>query len=302
MSGPGAQLRLLPAAQPLVERLGAEFFRALPRQPGVYRMFDAADRLIYVGKAGNLRDRLSSYRRTHGQSRKTIRLIHTATRIEWELCATEVEARLRENELIRTLRPRFNRAGTWPKSARFITVEALTRPPDPPPAEPLPSGFRLQVVGEPSGEAYGAFRAGAGFGLAALARLLWLAWHPTDDVTTLPHTLLRSESLRRFDATHAAAADWLPPIRAFLRDADENLLTRLVAAVPEPGTSFGRAYVAAQFEGLEDFHRRGPLRNRRLREHHPDAPTTHVLPAELLDDLLVLAPPESRPPAFRPDP
>lgn len=44
------QLRLLPAPKPLSERLGPAFFRSIPRVPGVYRMFDEAEALLYVGE------------------------------------------------------------------------------------------------------------------------------------------------------------------------------------------------------------------------------------------------------------
>jgi excinuclease ABC subunit C len=70
------QLRLLPASQPLVARFGAGFFRRLPRQPGVYLMRDESDRLIYVGKAKSLRQRLNSYRHPALTSRKIVRLVH----------------------------------------------------------------------------------------------------------------------------------------------------------------------------------------------------------------------------------
>ena len=55
------QLRLLPAPKPLTERFGAAFFRGSPRVPGVYRMFDEAGLLLYVGQSSDLRDRLNSY-------------------------------------------------------------------------------------------------------------------------------------------------------------------------------------------------------------------------------------------------
>lgn len=295
MDGTGIQLRLLPAPQPLVERLGADFFRSIPESPGVYRMYDAADRLVYVGKAGNLRDRLGSYRRTHGQSRKTVRLIHEVRRIEWELCPSEAAARLRENELIRTLRPRFNRAGTWPRSARFVTLEVV-----PPGAgvAPDPGGFRLLVAGAPEGESYGAFRGGAALALGALARLLWLAWHRTPDLRVLPMGLMGLEGVRRFDALHTQAAAWVEDVRAFLGAVHDTLAGRLVAAVPEPPTPFGRAYVAWQFETLAEFYRRGPLRNRRLCEA-TDTPLQPIAP-ERLDELLILAPAVETAPSFRP--
>src|SRR5262245_2917975 len=114
------QLHLLPAFSPLTARLGAEFFRSLPKCPGVYLMRDEQDRLIYVGKAKNLRQRLNSYRHSARASRKTVRLVHTVRRIEWETCDSDEAAQLRENDLIRRYRPRFNRLGTWPKANCFI--------------------------------------------------------------------------------------------------------------------------------------------------------------------------------------
>ena len=47
------QLRLLPAPRPLTDRLGAAFFRGIPRAPGVYRMFDEAGLLLYVGQSSD---------------------------------------------------------------------------------------------------------------------------------------------------------------------------------------------------------------------------------------------------------
>ena len=54
------QLLLFPPTRPLAERLGADFFRAVPERPGVYLMSTACDGVLYVGKAKNLRRRLGS--------------------------------------------------------------------------------------------------------------------------------------------------------------------------------------------------------------------------------------------------
>ncbi|MBL9128437.1 MAG: GIY-YIG nuclease family protein [Verrucomicrobiales bacterium] len=282
------QLRWLPAARPLVERLGEDFFREVPRRPGVYRMYDADGTLVYVGKAADLRARLGSYRRTNGQSRKTIRLIHAVWRIEWDLCDSETAARLRENELIRTLRPRFNRAGIWPKSARYVRWDAEgTR-------------LRLSLVSEPSGEGqyHGPFRGGPGFALAALARLAWLAWERCG-VGALPRGWIASEALRSLELDHARVADWTGAIRDYFAGTSDELVARLVAEVEEPAHRFDVAYVARQFEILESFYRAGPLRIRRLRARfggsEPGTPTP-----EILDDWKILAGGESPAPPFRP--
>lgn len=334
---PETQFRLLPAPQPLVERFGIGFFRAIPRRPGVYRMFDAAGQLVYVGKALDLRARLASYRRTHGQSRKTIRLIHAVRRIEWEECPTETAARLLENELIRSLRPRFNRAGTWPASARFVVLEILpegfrltaTGPsaalsgnglptptptagqnplPRQVPASDLPCPAESLFVAEAnpaipssppeSRRIYGAFRGGPTQALAALARLLWLAWHRSGNPTELPHSLVASQGLKSFEARHPDAPDWRERVHGYFSAESDDLLARLVDAVPEAQGAFARTFLAAQFECLADFYRRGPLRNGRLRTAL--APGSTLLAPEQLDDFSILAPPSELAPAFRP--
>src|SRR5204863_7431757 len=94
------QLRLFPNPKPLVERLGYDFFRRVPRAPGIYLMGGQGDRILYVGQSSNLRQRLSSYRHVQAEraSRKLIRLVHQVRTITWEVCATTEAARLRENQ------------------------------------------------------------------------------------------------------------------------------------------------------------------------------------------------------------
>jgi predicted GIY-YIG superfamily endonuclease len=113
---------LFPDPQPIVERLGRDFFRKLPESPGVYLMRDADDVVIYVGKAKNLRKRLNSYRVANSDrmSRRHLRLLHAVARIELQECADEPAAIVKEAELLRALRPKFNRAGTWPAPPRFF--------------------------------------------------------------------------------------------------------------------------------------------------------------------------------------
>jgi excinuclease ABC subunit C len=112
------QLWLFPPARPLAERFGEDFFRRLPPRPGVYLMCGAPEGVLYVGKAKNLRRRLSSYRVANPERlpRRIIRLLQRVTRIEYDECADEAAARWREEMLICVLSPRFNRAGkVWPQ-------------------------------------------------------------------------------------------------------------------------------------------------------------------------------------------
>lgn len=116
------QLLLFPDPRPLVERLGVDFFRQAPECAGVYLMRDAADDVLYVGKAKNLRKRLASYRVANPDrlKRRQLRLLRAVSRIELHECATESTALETEAGLLRELRPRFNRAGTWPAAPQFL--------------------------------------------------------------------------------------------------------------------------------------------------------------------------------------
>ena len=111
------QLWLFPPPRPLIERLGKDFFQGLPTQPGVYFMCGAEAGVLYVGRAKNLRKRLSSYRVANPERlpRRLVRLLHCVSRIEYDICPDEAAAQHREELLICVLAPRFNRAGkVWP--------------------------------------------------------------------------------------------------------------------------------------------------------------------------------------------
>ena len=82
-----------------------------PRIPGVYGMTDGKGRIIYVGKAKNLRARLLSYFRVNSREPKAGKIIQHTRTLVWEQTGDEFSALLRELELIQTLRPRFNVLG-----------------------------------------------------------------------------------------------------------------------------------------------------------------------------------------------
>src|SRR4029077_14244570 len=112
------QLWFFPHPAPLVERFGEQFFRSLPVGPGVYFLCGPGEGVLYVGKAKNLKKRLARYRVANPEQlpRRTIRLRHRGTRIEWDECANESVARSREELLIAVLQPKFNVAGkVWPR-------------------------------------------------------------------------------------------------------------------------------------------------------------------------------------------
>ncbi|MDW4550184.1 excinuclease ABC subunit UvrC [Defluviimonas sp. D31] len=82
--------------------------KSLTAQPGVYRMLDAEGRVLYVGKARNLKARVSNYARPSGHSARIQRMIHATHAMMFLTTRTETEALLLEQNLIKQLKPYFN--------------------------------------------------------------------------------------------------------------------------------------------------------------------------------------------------
>ncbi len=106
---------------------GAAFVARVTEEPGVYRMIDAEGTIIYVGKARNLKKRLASYFRKQVDSPKTRAMVARIANVEVTVTATETEALLLENTLIKRHRPRYNGLLRDDKSYPYIYLSDKQR-------------------------------------------------------------------------------------------------------------------------------------------------------------------------------
>ncbi|HEU4773539.1 MAG TPA: excinuclease ABC subunit UvrC [Lysobacter sp.] len=95
-------------AEPVPAFDGKAFAKALSTAPGVYRMIGAGDKVLYVGKASALRNRVSSYFNATPKSTRIMTMLAQTVRMEVTVTRTETEALILENELIKSLKPRYN--------------------------------------------------------------------------------------------------------------------------------------------------------------------------------------------------
>ncbi|MGO8928938.1 MAG: nucleotide excision repair endonuclease [Limisphaerales bacterium] len=172
------QLLLIPDPRPLDQRLGRNFFRQAPRRPGVYLMKDAGNNVLYIGKAKDLKQRLNNYRVANPDRmpRRHLRMVTEVKRIEFQFCVSESAALEREATLLRSLKPKFNRAGVWPSKTRFIAWRVWEQHLD------------MTVVETPGADwqRFGPMGTGAFHLQHTIARLLWLALNPTRAFAELP--------------------------------------------------------------------------------------------------------------------
>lgn len=125
-----------------------EKIRNLPGKPGVYQYFNADGTLIYVGKAKNLKKRVSSYfLKTAQHSRKTLNMVSQIAEMEFTVVDSEWEAFLLENNFIKSFQPKYNILLRDDKTYPYICVTN----------EPFPRVFSTRRVNKSDGKYFGPF-------------------------------------------------------------------------------------------------------------------------------------------------
>jgi len=114
----------MPRAEPGRQFDSKSFLRTLTSRPGVYRMLDEQGKVLYVGKARNLKKRVASYFRKTGLAPKTHALMRQMSAVDVTVTNTEAEALILENNLIKAHRPRYNVLLRDDKSYPFIYLSS----------------------------------------------------------------------------------------------------------------------------------------------------------------------------------
>lgn len=279
------QQRLFEHYNPLEERVGETFFDELPKAPGVYQMYGRSDELLYVGKAKNLRNRLFTYRRAKmsNSARKTIRLIRMTYRIDIEICNSEKQALLTENELIRTHQPEFNYAKKQPETYYFIGINKCDKE----------IQFRLQMHQSQTDWIFGAFKGHrlVRKSMGGIIRLLYMLEHEVSSPFHLPSVLTQKLTPLHYeleiDANGKVMGRIWKELVDFLYGQHQKVIDMLVDLCREQELleSFAGSMILDDLESLKWFYKRCSSRNYQIYEQLGlDSP---LIPQEKLDDYLI---------------
>ena len=241
-----AQTLLFPDARPLDQRLGRNFFREAPARPGVYLMKDAQDKLLYVGKAKNLRQRLGHYRVANPDRMPSrhLRMVNQVSRIEFQFCPSEAAALQHEAKLIRSLKPKFNRAGVWPGRPKFMVWRMA--------AERL----AITVAETPATgwQRYGPLGGWAVPLQQSLIRLLWLAINPERPLAELPAGWAQGRCMSQAELAGSGSMDEVVAALDGFFWHDASAFTAWLGPKLSPRIHpFERGLIAVDLETLQEF-------------------------------------------------
>ncbi|GLS80774.1 excinuclease ABC subunit UvrC [Paracoccus marinus] len=236
-----------PTPQKTGHRLIADYVRRLDGSPGVYRMLDAQGAVLYVGKARNLKARVSNYARPSGHSGRIARMIRDTASMMFLTTRTETEALLLEQNLIKQLKPRYNVLLRDDKSFPNILVAK---------SHPFPQIKKHRGAKSEAGDYYGPF-ASAGAVNRTLNQLqrVFLLRSCTDATFSSRTRPCLLHQIKRCSAPCTGRID-LPDYRALVADAERFLQGKTTAVQANLANEMARAA-----EGME-YERAAALRDR----------------------------------------
>lgn len=248
------------------QRLGEKTLEALPTLPGVYRFFNKAGELIYIGKAKNLRRRISQYRnakrrKAHAKMKK---IVAEAVRLEHEICESELHALKLENELIQKHRPKWNVAGAfyflYPMIGIRINQEGH-----------LFFCYTTSPENHPLFQFHGAFRSRQRTreGFFSLMELLRLIGH------FIPRNHLMKEGVatapKKFEYIYGfrqIPAEWSSRLNAFFKGDDFSAIEELsLLLLEKPSAVAKSSETQDRLREVRQFWRHEILKLKRAREH-----------------------------------
>jgi hypothetical protein len=214
------QLRLFTLGDPLTERFGSDFFRSLPKQPGVYFFYGSKDELLYIGQSLDLRARIGSYRHVTPENnhKRTLRLIHRVAKIEWKECSTPEDAIELERSLLLVHQPPLNRAGVWKGDPWWLKIEATN------------DRLNLELVREEGG--IGPLPSSFRYVLGSLVRCIYRVSFPCLPLSHYPHGLFGSVVPLTLSLTLPDVLETAESIRAYADGNCAPLLSRLDSMPP----------------------------------------------------------------------
>jgi excinuclease UvrABC nuclease subunit len=231
-------------------KFGTQLLRELPEAPAVYLFKDERGRVLYAGKAKNIRRRLQSYRNASRRKahRKMRALVREASSLEVKLQPSECDALLLENRLIRELRPQYNVDGAY--AFLYPAIGAAVR------GHQALFAFttRTEAWSGLGLEWYGVFRSRrrARDAFEALAGLLGLVGHAEPRARLPQHPRLRGSCLVGF---RRLERDLLDSIRRFLAGESSDALVGLAERLLEqPSARREAAQVQEDLQRLEAFY------------------------------------------------
>lgn len=281
---------LFPFHNPLKEKFDTDFFRQIPKEPGVYIMKGKNGEILYVGKSKNLQQRLRSYRyvKPGNVSKKVLKIITKVKDITWEKSDSEEAALLHENKLLRKHRPEFNQVNTQPETYFFITLTMKD--------ESLLFNLTMDPSDINHDFLYGSFK---GFnrvyrGYGSLIRLLWAVRHIDDDLMQIPMKLMHRKPPEKYsfhfdnDFSGEQRKRYVYLIKRYLKGTSRLLINKLKKNIYQgldTDNHFIKKLIELDLNELDEFYENCSHKNYKIyRQFDLNSP---VIAQDRLDDLVV---------------